>query len=198
MLEDAVAPQDKTAARRALQAARLPAERVMVRIKAHGTPWFDDDLQLVKSLGVQDLMLPKAESSAAGAAVCAAVGCEVRITALVESALGVLEARNVAAAPSAVRLAFGGLDFKLDTGIEGDWPELLHVHSPLELAVVNTGFAPTAQEVEWARCVLAATQDSAVALTQWRGQMIDRPVILRAQRIAATAGESPAQLSGAF
>ena len=57
-LEDAVAPQDKEGARSALLAAfgQLQAaerSRVLVRINAHGTPWFDGDLQALAQLVAQ-------------------------------------------------------------------------------------------------------------------------------------------------
>ncbi|MFP6850426.1 MAG: CoA ester lyase [Pseudomonas sp.] len=53
---------------------------------------------------------------------------------------------------------------------------------PRQVSVVNQAFAPTAEEEAWARRVLAAasSEEGAVRLD---GQMIDRPVVLRAQAI---------------
>jgi citrate lyase subunit beta/citryl-CoA lyase len=52
---------------------------------------------------------------------------------------------------------------------------------------VNAGFGPTAEQLEWARRVVAAaaqSQDAAVAVD---GKMVDRPVLLRAQRLLDAA-----------
>jgi citrate lyase subunit beta/citryl-CoA lyase len=60
---------------------------------------------------------------------------------------------------------------------------------PRQLAIVHAAFSPTAADIDWARRVLAAVegQSGAVALD---GKMIDRPVILKAQRILAQAANS--------
>lgn len=55
---------------------------------------------------------------------------------------------------------------------------------PAQLAAVHTAFAPTAEEVEWARSVIGAEGGAA----QIDGQMIDRPVTERAKRILVRAG----------
>ena len=65
-LEDAVAPEDKSAARQALTGAWNtlgPAERgrLLVRINAPGTAWYDDDMALLRELAQHKLagvMLP--------------------------------------------------------------------------------------------------------------------------------------------
>jgi citrate lyase subunit beta/citryl-CoA lyase len=54
---------------------------------------------------------------------------------------------------------------------------------PKQVGIVNECFRPTAEETEWARRVVeaaAAAKGAAVALD---GQMVDRPVLLKAQRI---------------
>jgi citrate lyase beta subunit len=62
---------------------------------------------------------------------------------------------------------------------------------PAQLAVVHEVFAPSAEELEWARRVVAAAEQAgaagrgAVALD---GQMIDAPVVARARRLLADAG----------
>jgi len=58
---------------------------------------------------------------------------------------------------------------------------------PRQVAVVNACFAPTPEEVAWARRVLdaaAASQGSAVAVD---GKMVDVPVIRKAENIIAAA-----------
>ena len=53
---------------------------------------------------------------------------------------------------------------------------------PAQLATVHEVFAPTAEELEWARRVVAAAEGSrgAVAVD---GQMVDAPVVARARRL---------------
>jgi citrate lyase subunit beta/citryl-CoA lyase len=58
----------------------------------------------------------------------------------------------------------------------------LCVH-PRQVEVVHHAFAPSAEDVEWARGVLAAAVDGSVMV--YRGQMIDRPVLVRAKAILA-------------
>lgn len=59
----------------------------------------------------------------------------------------------------------------------------LAIH-PKQIAPLIRGFMPTASEIDWARQVLAAGEDGAVAVS---GMMIDAPVRMRARRILAMA-----------
>jgi citrate lyase subunit beta / citryl-CoA lyase len=59
---------------------------------------------------------------------------------------------------------------------------------PRQVAIANQRLTPSAADVEWARQVIAAAQDGAVTVRD--GQMIDRPVILRAQAILARASSA--------
>jgi citrate lyase subunit beta/citryl-CoA lyase len=63
----------------------------------------------------------------------------------------------------------------------------LCVH-PRQIATVNAGFTPSVAEVEWAKAVVAAGSDGSVSVHN--GQMVDRPVLLRAQALLERAGES--------
>ena len=69
---------------------------------------------------------------------------------------------------------------------------------PRQLELVHAAFAPDDAQRAWAqpvRCALEAGGAGAAALD---GQMVDRPVALKAQRIAATpAGGPPARLQAA-
>ena len=58
---------------------------------------------------------------------------------------------------------------------------------PKQVAAVHTALAPTAEELAWARRVLAAAADAAGAAVQVDGRMVDKPVIERARRIAQRA-----------
>lgn len=59
---------------------------------------------------------------------------------------------------------------------------------PKQVAAVNAAFSPSEAEVGWARRVLEAARQSGGAAVALDGRMIDRPVILKAQRIAREAG----------
>jgi len=54
---------------------------------------------------------------------------------------------------------------------------------PAQIASVRDGFAPTLQEVEWARRMLAADAGSGGAAVSVDGAMVDKPVVDRARRI---------------
>jgi len=58
---------------------------------------------------------------------------------------------------------------------------------PRQVEAVNRGFAPTAQELAWARRVLDAAAQANGAAVALDGRMIDRPVMLRAQAIVDEA-----------
>lgn len=58
---------------------------------------------------------------------------------------------------------------------------------PKQVAPVNEGFAPTGQEVDWARRVVAALAQGHGAVTV-DGKLVDRPVELQARAILAEAG----------
>lgn len=54
---------------------------------------------------------------------------------------------------------------------------------PRQVSIVNRSFSPTEKEVDWARRVLAASAQSHGAAVALDGQMIDKPVVFRAQAI---------------
>lgn len=58
---------------------------------------------------------------------------------------------------------------------------------PRQVGVVHAALAPSAPDLDWARRVLAADAASPGA-ARLDGQMIDRPVVLRAQRLLHRAG----------
>jgi citrate lyase subunit beta/citryl-CoA lyase len=120
-LEDAVAPPGKAAARTAVAAcfaAGADWHRLVVRINDDATPWFDDDLALLRAAGVAAVMLPKAERPATIARLRAA--CPgIAVLALIETARGVLAAEALAAADGVQRLVFGTIDYALDMDLQG-------------------------------------------------------------------------------
>ena len=130
-LEDAVAPPDKVSARESLrqwlQARPGAAPGVVVRINGHGTAWHGDDFALCALPAVAAVMAPKAERADAMNAV-AALRPSLRVIALIESALGIANARALATLPVVQRLAFGNLDLALDLGLRGHGEDDLAPH----------------------------------------------------------------------
>ncbi|QKV72842.1 CoA ester lyase [Amycolatopsis sp. Hca4] len=133
-LEDAVAPAAKDAARASV-GAWLGSHRAMVRINPPGTPWFAADAELVAARGVP-VMVPKAETPG----VLAGFG---EVVALVETALGVERAGELAAVPSVTRLAFGSVDLAAELGVAPEDREpFAYPRSRLVLASAAAGLAP--------------------------------------------------------
>lgn len=58
---------------------------------------------------------------------------------------------------------------------------------PRQVAVVHETLAPSAEELDWARRVIAADAASGGAAVQLDGRMVDLPVVLQAQRTLARA-----------
>ena len=58
---------------------------------------------------------------------------------------------------------------------------------PSQVAVVHDAFRPTAEELAWARKVLAADAEAGGAAVQVDGRMVDLPVVLQARRTMAFA-----------
>ena len=58
---------------------------------------------------------------------------------------------------------------------------------PSQVAAVHAALAPTAEELAWAQRVLTAWNSSGGGALQVDGKMVDRPVVLRAERIVAGA-----------
>lgn len=126
--EDAVAPDDKAGARAALagpwpdlraQAATAKVE-LLVRINAADTTYHDGDLQWCAALGVDSVVMPKAD--AAGVLTLHERLRDARIHPLLETAAGFSALRELAAAPGVARLLFGSIDlmFDLDVADEGE------------------------------------------------------------------------------
>ena len=241
-LEDAVAPAAKDGARAALadwvaRDAGQSARRAIVRINAADTPWFADDLVMVRSARVAAVMLPKAERRD----VLESIPHECLLP-LIETAAGVQALREVARAPHVQRLVFGSIDLQADLGIAGDDQELLLFRSqlvlesrlagiaapvdgvctaiddvaalqaqtlrarrlgfgaklcihPRQIDAVNRGFAPSAEELAWARRVIEASDAAGGGAVAVDGKMVDKPVLLRAQALMQQAGRHDSDLA---
>lgn len=118
-LEDAVAPGDKQRARGAILAQvgatgdepELDPSRTIVRVNPAGTEEFEKDLHCLAHTPYRTVMLAKAET---GEQLKALDGYQV--IALVETALGVVNAAAIAAAPNVVALMWGAEDLLATLG----------------------------------------------------------------------------------
>ena len=138
-LEDAVAAEAKDAARDMLRRdfTELP---VIVRVNAYGTPWHEADLAAVAELRPAAVILPKAEDRAVVELIANALS-SVPVIALIESARGIANARDIAAAKGMVRLAFGSVDFCADLACAHLREVLLPARFELVLASRLAGIA---------------------------------------------------------
>jgi citrate lyase subunit beta/citryl-CoA lyase len=59
---------------------------------------------------------------------------------------------------------------------------------PKQIPIVKQAFTPTAEEINWAQRVIAADAASRGQAAQVDGKMVDRPVVMLAQRIMILAG----------
>ncbi len=127
-LEDAVLPQAKEAARdnvrEFLRARReQPSDdgvRVHVRINAPHSQWAALDAAAVAAGGADGVRVPKIESARDVDLVVEAVGAGVPVDCLLESALGVENASEIAAHPAVRSLALGEADLTAELGLRGD------------------------------------------------------------------------------
>ena len=62
---------------------------------------------------------------------------------------------------------------------------------PRQVETVEAAFRPTSAELAWARRIVAASRAAGEGVVQLDGAMVDRPVVLRAERLLAAAGEQP-------
>ncbi|PQZ94704.1 CoA ester lyase [Arthrobacter sp. MYb227] len=110
-LEDAVAPHDKPAARRALLAHRLDPVRTIVRVNPVGTEDFVADMAAIEQTAYRTIMLAKTETLDDLAAVA-----DYNVVALCETALGILNAGQIAASGNVVALMWGAEDLVASLG----------------------------------------------------------------------------------
>src|SRR5215469_15401661 len=120
-LEDAVERAHKDLARETVASWLSPTRPVYLRINGTDSSWFERDLELVSLPGVLGVVLPKAERAEQVAQVADRLTGDRQVLPLVETALSVWNVDALAQAPRVERLAFGSVDFQLDTGISGEY-----------------------------------------------------------------------------
>lgn len=233
-LEDAVVPERKSDARNAIRDWLAAGHTGLVRVNSIETEWFEDDLRMVLAYPGAGVMLPKAEPAAV-TSVAQRLSDERVLVPLVESVRGVMELRAIASVQGVTALAFGSVDFALDSGMTDADDSMGPVRSqivlesmyaglaapidgvtvavndqvlvrsdaerarrfgfggklcihPKQVNIVNDVFTPSAEQLDWARRVIAACDEHPGGAFALDGKMIDRPVVATARRLLAHAG----------
>jgi citrate lyase subunit beta/citryl-CoA lyase len=241
-LEDAVAPARKAEARAAVvdlltdPAFDPDGVEVAVRIAAGPDAAATDLDALADADRLDAVMVPKATVETVRHVVDALDGWSrpVPILALIETAAGVLDARDVATVPGVDALCFGAEDLAADLGATrtDEGTEVLYAREhvvlaarpagadavdtvytdlddldglrsatrfaatlgydgkmvvhPDQVSVVHDALAPDPEDVAWAERVLAAREAADAdgrGVFEVDGEMIDAPLIARAERI---------------
>ena len=149
-LEDAVAPDQKPAAREAVSAVLAESEfdpdcEVCVRVNPVGSgAGADVDAVLAGGSAADAVMLPKAgdgEDVETLGRLLAEADAEAPVLALVESARGVLNAQEIAVAGPTDALVFGAEDLSADIGATrtDEGTEVLHAREHVVLAASAAG-----------------------------------------------------------
>jgi len=257
-LEDSVSTREKDTARhlvfRALRDYDYGGKERVVRVNGLDTRHGLEDIAAVVAGGAEVIRLPKTDGPEDVADVEHAVEAaekrfgrpagSVRLIAAIESARGILSAREIAGASARlVAIAIGAEDFVTDlqTTRSPDGIELLAARSllvmaaraagimaidtvfsniddqegflrearlakqlgfdgksvihPAQIALIHSVYAPTAEERASARRVVEAAADAEAkgsGVVALDGKMIDKPIVERARRVLARAGEAMA------
>ncbi|WP_420833590.1 HpcH/HpaI aldolase/citrate lyase family protein [Salinibacterium metalliresistens] len=134
-VEDAVDPAFKAAAREDVADWLSVGGSGWVRINDRTSDFWSGDVDALAGLpGLRGVMLAKAESPAHVTETFDRLKGQTPVIALIESALGIEEAANIARARGAYRLAFGSGDYRRDTGTSADDMAMAYPRSRLVVA----------------------------------------------------------------
>ncbi len=246
-LEDSVTLAEKDAARllvhNALKTIDYGDTEMVVRINPLNTPYGKKDIEAVVKAGVHVIRMPKTETADEVREVEAEIervekeiGClgRTKIMAAIESALGIVNAYDIAIASKRMMgIALGAEDYcaNLKTQRTPGGAELLlaretivvaaraagidaldtvysnvndmetfrkeveliktlgfdgkSIINPRQIEVVNEVFAPTEKDITKARAIIAAikeAEEKGSGVISLNGKMVDRPVVIRAER----------------
>ena len=249
-LEDSVSMMEKDTARLLVYNALRTIDygEMVVRINPLNTPYGKKDIEAVVKAGVHVVRMPKTETADEVREVEAEIekvereiGAEgrTRIMAAIESALGVVNAYDIAiSSPRMMGIALGAEDYcanlKTQRSKEGDELRLARetivvaaraagidaldtvfsnlndmetfrreveyiktlgfdgksIINPRQIEVVNEVFTPTEKDIEKAKAIVAAIKEAekkGSGVIALNGKMIDRPVVIRAERTITLA-----------
>ncbi|MEM7488274.1 MAG: CoA ester lyase [Pseudomonadota bacterium] len=121
-LEDAVAPDEKVAARETvvteLAQGGFGARYVLVRVNGAETEWGAADLAAIAPAAPAAILLPKVDDRATMAAAAASLTGDTTLWAMMETPLGILHASDILRAPRAGGLVMGTNDLAKDLRCE--------------------------------------------------------------------------------
>lgn len=204
----------------------------LVRLNRTGTGDMAQDWDRLSSQTGIGLMCSGAEAGPALDDLLANARGSHQVVLLVETAIGIEQANQLAALPGVCRLAFGNMDYATELGLGPEHWGLIYPSSrlvvaskcaglpapiagvtagirerdamsrdmefergigfaakmcihPQQIAWARKAFEPSEEDCAWAQRIVAATAESHAVNVD--GQMVDRPVIERAQRILARA-----------
>ncbi|MCW2133760.1 HpcH/HpaI aldolase/citrate lyase family protein [Arthrobacter sp. VKM Ac-2550] len=134
-MEDAVPAPGKAEARERVVEALSTGMTAWVRVNGIDTEYWADDLAaLSKAPGLRGVMLAMTERPDQVTHTAMRLQAGTPVLALIESAIGVENATDIACAPGTFRLAFGVGDFRKDTGASDDPMALAYARSRLVIA----------------------------------------------------------------
>ncbi|MEV0946287.1 CoA ester lyase [Rhodococcus sp. NPDC049939] len=134
-LEDAVTPDRKPQARADVAAWLSERHRAWVRINDATTSYWADDLDALSDVqGLEGVMLAKTESGMQVDATADRLPEATKVLALIESAVGLEAAPEIARTEATFRLAFGSGDFRRDTGMDDSPLAMAYPRSRLSIA----------------------------------------------------------------
>jgi citrate lyase subunit beta / citryl-CoA lyase len=144
-LEDAVPPHAKQPAR-AMVADALVVHSAWVRINAVGTAEAAADLEAVAPLAA-GIRIPKVESPEDVEWVRERTPAGTPVICAIESAQGILAAREIAAVPGVRNLSLGGVDLRRDLGAGEGMLPTLYARSHLVVVSRAAGLDPPIDSV---------------------------------------------------
>ena len=134
-IEDAVDASRKDEARQGVVDWLSGGGSGWVRINDATSPYWADDIEALRDApGLRGVMLAKTELGGRVMDTFNRLGARVPVVALVESALGIENATEIARAKGVFRLAFGSGDFRRDTGMSADREAMAYPRARLVIA----------------------------------------------------------------
>jgi citrate lyase subunit beta/citryl-CoA lyase len=164
-LEDSVAAAEKDSARAAVCAwlRAVPAGLVEIWVRVNGGDLLGVDARAVIEAGATRICLPKASLDAL-ASLDAVVGdAAVEVSALIETAEGVLDARAIAAEPRVTRLQIGEVDLSASLNVDASdavamAPLRMHVVLASAAAGIDPPIAPVSTDFKDLDALRASTR----------------------------------------
>lgn len=139
-LEDAVAPDAKDAARRHVEQWLEQGNCAAVRVNAVDTPWYERDIQMLRAWPDVVVMLPKADDQS--------LACTIdqlpshQFVALLETVTGYVRLHQLCAVKGLSRIAFGSIDFSVESRVADVGEVLTAVRVQIALASAYAGLLP--------------------------------------------------------